>query len=97
MGHVPDQRDGLRLIGVLMVLVTDVFMGLPLLRPFVGVGILGGFTTFSTYANEVRGLLRARRAAGGVRLSRRHLVCALLAVLAAMSVDRGPGAQVGHV
>ncbi|HWE91320.1 MAG TPA: fluoride efflux transporter CrcB [Pseudonocardiaceae bacterium] len=45
-------------IGVLMVLITEVWSAHPLLRPFLGVGVLGGFTTFSTYANEVRGLLR---------------------------------------
>jgi CrcB protein len=45
-------------IGVLMVLITEMWSAHPLLRPFLGVGVLGGFTTFSTYANEVRGLLR---------------------------------------
>jgi fluoride exporter len=37
-------------IGVLMVVVSDVLTGRPLLRPFLGIGVLGGFTTFSTYA-----------------------------------------------
>jgi CrcB protein len=77
---------GCLLIGVLMVLVTDVFAGRPLLRPFVGVGVLGGFTTFSTYANEIRGLLRP----GSVPLAFGYLagtlVCALLAVLLGMAM-----------
>lgn len=47
-------------IGVLMVLVTEVWSAHPLVRPFLGVGVLGGFTTFSTYAIEFRGLLAAR-------------------------------------
>ncbi|MBB5808390.1 CrcB protein [Saccharothrix ecbatanensis] len=38
---------GSALIGVLMVLVPRLH---PLARPFLGVGVLGGFTTFSTYA-----------------------------------------------
>ncbi|TWP44741.1 CrcB family protein [Lentzea tibetensis] len=38
------------LIGVLMVLVVDVYQAHPLVRPFLGVGVLGGFTTFSAYA-----------------------------------------------
>lgn len=29
----------------------------PVLRPFLAVGVLGGFTTFSTYAAEIRGAL----------------------------------------
>jgi fluoride exporter len=48
---------GCALIGVLMVLVSEVFTGNPLARPFFGTGILGGFTTFSTYTNEFRALL----------------------------------------
>ncbi|WP_236700418.1 fluoride efflux transporter FluC [Allosalinactinospora lopnorensis] len=40
---------GCFLIGVLMVLVSDVVPRLRLLRPFLGVGVLGGYTTFSTH------------------------------------------------
>ncbi|NUS72637.1 MAG: fluoride efflux transporter CrcB [Corynebacteriales bacterium] len=40
-------------IGVLMVLVGEVWPARPLLRPFLGVGVLGGFTTFSTYAVDI--------------------------------------------
>jgi len=45
--------SGCLLIGVLMVLVTDVWPGHRLLRPFLGTGVLGGYTTFSTYAVDV--------------------------------------------
>jgi CrcB protein len=77
---------GCALIGVLMVLVTDVVPGLPLLRPFVGVGVLGGFTTFSTYANEIRGLLRPGSLPVAVVYLAGTLGCALLAVLAGMAL-----------
>ncbi|HEX2419350.1 MAG TPA: CrcB family protein [Micromonosporaceae bacterium] len=50
---------GCGLIGVLMVLVTEVQVGHPLLRPFLGTGVLGGFTTFSTYAVGVTSLVGA--------------------------------------
>jgi CrcB protein len=46
--------SGCLLMGVLMVLITEVWTGNPLLRPFLGVGVLGGFTTFSTYVLEVQ-------------------------------------------
>ncbi|MFF5288229.1 fluoride efflux transporter FluC [Paractinoplanes globisporus] len=45
---------GCLLIGVLMVIVTEVATGRPLLRPFAGVGVLGGYTTFSTYVVDVQ-------------------------------------------
>ena len=59
MPHAADGRPwstllvnvlGCLLIGVLMVLVTERFHAHPLARPLLGVGVLGGYTTFSTYA-----------------------------------------------
>ncbi|MEU3899457.1 fluoride efflux transporter CrcB [Streptomyces sp. NPDC045251] len=49
---------GCAVIGVFMVLVTDVWSAHRLLRPFFGTGVLGGFTTFSTYAVDIQRLLR---------------------------------------
>ncbi|MEV4127387.1 fluoride efflux transporter CrcB [Nocardia sp. NPDC049707] len=46
-------------IGILMVLITEVWVAHRLLRPFLGIGVLGGFTTFSTYSLEVRRLLES--------------------------------------
>ncbi|MEV4657262.1 CrcB family protein [Micromonospora sp. NPDC049301] len=45
--------SGCLLIGVLMAVLGHVGGGHPLARPFLGVGVLGGFTTFSTYAVDV--------------------------------------------
>ena len=53
--------SGCLLIGALMVIVTEVAPGRRLLRPFLGVGVLGGYTTFSTYVLDVH-----RAAAAGV-------------------------------
>lgn len=39
-------------IGVLMYTITEVAKPHRLLRPFLGVGVLGGFTTFSTYVSD---------------------------------------------
>ncbi|WP_433732659.1 fluoride efflux transporter FluC [Nocardia sp. CA-129566] len=46
-------------IGILMVLITGVWVAHRLLRPFLGIGFLGGFTTFSIYSVEVRRLLES--------------------------------------
>jgi fluoride exporter len=51
---------GCALIGILVVLVTEGWPGAhPLLRPFLATGVLGGYTTFSTYAVDATLLARA--------------------------------------
>lgn len=44
-------------IGALMVFVLDVWAPSRYVRPFLGVGVLGGYTTFSTYMLDALGLL----------------------------------------
>ena len=44
---------GCFLIGVLMVIIARVTPDQRLLRPFLGVGVLGGYTTFSTYVVDI--------------------------------------------
>jgi CrcB protein len=46
---------GAFLLGLLIVAVTEMWTAHPLVRPALGTGLLGGFTTFSTFAVEVRG------------------------------------------
>ncbi|WBB68191.1 CrcB family protein [Micromonospora sp. WMMD812] len=74
--------SGCLLIGVLMAVLRRRGGGPPLARPFLGVGVLGGYTTFSTYAVDVRQALAA--GAPGVALAylAATLVGALLAVWA---------------
>jgi fluoride exporter len=52
---------GCLLIGVVMVVVSRWAKRVPLLRPFLAVGVLGGFTTFSAYAVGVERLLASGR------------------------------------
>jgi CrcB protein len=74
--------SGCLLIGVLMVLITEVWSAHRLLRPFLGVGVLGGYTTFSTYAVDVQRMV----AAGAARTGLIYLVGTALAALAAAYV-----------
>ncbi|BCK55786.1 fluoride efflux transporter CrcB [Nocardia wallacei] len=79
---------GCLLIGVLMTVITDIRPAHPLVRPFLGVGVLGGFTTFSTYANEARALLRPDTIAVSFAYLVGTLVCALLATVLGVRVTR---------
>jgi CrcB protein len=80
--------SGCLLIGALMVLVTEVFAAHPLLRPFLGVGVLGGFTTFSTYAVDIQQLVAAGAARTGLLYLGGTLVAALAAVYTGMTLTR---------
>lgn len=48
--------SGSFVLGVLMVFVLEVWPPRRYVRPFAGIGVIGGFTTFSTYAVEIRAL-----------------------------------------
>ncbi|SMD26492.1 fluoride efflux transporter CrcB [Kibdelosporangium aridum] len=73
---------GCLLIGVVMVLVTEVWSAHRLVRPFFGVGVLGGFTTFSTYAVEIHGLLQP----GTVGIAFAYLAGTLIGAMLAVAV-----------
>jgi fluoride exporter len=92
-GHFPwatfvTNVSGCLLIGALMVLLTEVWAAHPLLRPFLGVGVLGGFTTFSTYTVEIQQLVAAGAARTGLLYLAGTLVAALAAVYTGMSLTR---------
>jgi CrcB protein len=71
---------GCAVIGVFMVIITDVWAAHRLVRPFFGTGVLGGFTTFSTYVTDVR-----RLADGGhPRTALAYLVLTVAAALTAV-------------
>ncbi|MDO0930857.1 fluoride efflux transporter CrcB [Streptomyces sp. DG2A-72] len=71
---------GCAVIGVFMVVITDVWAAHRLVRPFFGTGVLGGFTTFSTYAVDIQKLVDAGRPGTGLA----YLAATLLAALAAV-------------
>ncbi|GAA3506130.1 fluoride efflux transporter CrcB [Streptomyces prasinosporus] len=79
---------GCAVIGVFLVVVTEVRPVHPLVRPFFGTGVLGGFTTFSTYAVDVQGLLDDGRTAAGLTCLAATPLAALAAVWSAAAVTR---------
>jgi CrcB protein len=92
-GHLPTTTlvvnvAGCGLIGVLMVMVSDVWTRTRLLRPFLGTGVLGGFTTFSTYTVDVQRLLVAGRPLTALLYLAGTAVAALLAVWVTAAATR---------
>ncbi|MGK5558675.1 fluoride efflux transporter FluC [Actinomadura kijaniata] len=79
---------GCLLIGVLMVLVTEVRRPHHLVRPFLGTGVLGGFTTFSTYTVDAHQAVRHGAPHVALAYLAATLACALAAVLAGVRVTR---------
>lgn len=71
---------GCAVIGVFMVIISEAWAAHRLVRPFFGTGVLGGFTTFSTYAVDIQQLVRSGHARTGLA----YLVVTLLTALAAV-------------
>ncbi|NEB74314.1 fluoride efflux transporter CrcB [Streptomyces sp. SID14478] len=73
---------GCLVIGIFLVAVTEVFSAHALLRPFFGTGVLGGFTTFSTYCVDIERLVTGGRA--GIALA--YLAATAVAAVTAVTV-----------
>lgn len=73
--------SGCLLLAVLMAWLGRLAQPPRLLRPFLGVGVLGGYTTFSTFAVDADRLLRAGRPLVTLGYVAATLGCCLLAVL----------------
>jgi CrcB protein len=67
-------------MGVLVVWVLSMHDPHPWLRPFLGVGVLGGWTTFSTYALDFHSLVVTGHGAEGAAYLFGSLVVGLVAV-----------------
>ncbi|WP_169949138.1 fluoride efflux transporter CrcB [Microbispora sp. H11081] len=67
-------------LGALMVFVLDVWPPRRYVRPFLGVGVLGGYTTFSTFAAEIVD----RSSHGALPMAALYAVASLVTGLAAV-------------
>lgn len=76
---------GCLLIGVLMVVLIERRPVHPLWRPFLGVGVLGGFTTFSAYVVDFQ---RAGATVSSLVYLVGTMVAAVVAVFAGVRLTR---------
>ncbi|MDR6975294.1 CrcB protein [Streptomyces sp. 3330] len=79
---------GCAVIGVFLVVITEAVTTHRLVRPFFGTGVLGGFTTFSTYAVDIRKLFGEDRPGTALAYLAATLLAALLAVWLAATATR---------
>ena len=80
--------SGCLLIGVLMAVLGLLPAHHRLVRPFLGVGILGGFTTFSTYAVQSHALVMAGHPLVALAYLGGTVLAALLAVVGGVFLAR---------
>jgi CrcB protein len=73
---------GCYVIGVLLVIISDMTTVNRLVRPFLATGVLGGFTTFSTYAVDSQRLISTGHP--GTALA--NIVATMAGALAAVTV-----------
>ena len=73
---------GCLLIGILLVALTEAWMAPAWVRPFLATGVLGGFTTFSTYCVDIERLVLAGRTGPALGYLAATVLAALTAVVA---------------
>ncbi|GAA4526989.1 fluoride efflux transporter FluC [Amycolatopsis samaneae] len=79
---------GCLLIGVLMAVINATAQPHHLLRPFLGVGVLGGFTTFSTFVVDTLDALDTGRITAGLGYVAASVLLCLCAVTAGFTGTR---------
>ena len=84
--------SGCFLIGVLMVVITEVTSPHRLVRPFLGVGVLGGYTTFSTAMVDVHQMALAGRPGPALGYLAATVTAAVGAAFAGATATRAAGA-----
>ncbi|MGB9378243.1 MAG: CrcB family protein [Mycobacteriales bacterium] len=82
--------SGCLLIGILMVFVTDLWPLARWLRPLLGVGVLGGYTTFSTYVVDIQQAV----AAGAAGMALGYLAATLIGALTAVWLGTALGRRI---
>jgi CrcB protein len=84
--------SGCFLIGILMVVITELTAPHRLVRPFLGVGVLGGYTTFSTAMVDVQQMALTGHAAAALTYLVATVTAAVVAAFAGVTVTRAAAA-----
>lgn len=84
---------GCFVLGAVMVVVTELTTPHRLVRPFLGVGMLGGYTTFSTSILDFHQMVSA----GAARTGLAYLAGMLMTGLAAVYLGSATGRMLGRV
>jgi fluoride exporter len=80
--------SGCLCLGALLVYLLEVWPPRRFLRPFLAIGLIGGYTTFSTYAGDVLTLLLRHAFATADAYALSSIVAALVAVWCGMRAAR---------
>jgi len=84
-------------LGLVMVYLLEVWPPRRLLRPFLGIGLIGGYTTFSTYAGGVLTLLTGHAPAVAAAYALSSIVAALVGVWSGTKAGRVAAARPAHL
>ena len=79
---------GCLLLGAVMVVLVELRGPSRYARPFLGVGVLGGFTTFSAYTSDTRSLLDAGHTGTALLYLAGSVVAGVLATVVGIAVAR---------
>jgi fluoride exporter len=89
--------SGCFLLGLLMVYLLEVWPPRRFLRPFLAVGLIGGYTTFSTYAAGVMTLLTGGAPALADAYALTSVFAALVGVWAGIRTAKAVSTRAGSV
>jgi CrcB protein len=84
-------------LGLLMAYLLEVWPPRRFPRPFLAIGLVGGYTTFSTYAGGVVTLLTGHAPALAVAYALSSIVAALVAVWCGMRAARAAASLPGRL
>ncbi len=87
--------SGCLLLGLLMIYMLEVWPPRRFVRPFLAIGVLGGYTTFSTYAAGVMTLLTGHAVALAAAYALSSVLAALIAVWAGLKAGRFVATRAG--